>query len=145
VAAFEVIRHTQLDAEVAWSRLTDWERHGDFIPFTKVALTGVIRDDVGAGFVARTGIGPFHFDDPMDITVWQPPLWERPGLCEIHKRGRVVVGWAILTVAKTDEGAMISWQEDARFRLAGPLLDVPNRIVGERIFGRLVDGLLGAS
>jgi hypothetical protein len=145
VPAFEVTRHTQLDADDAWGRLTDWERHGDFLPFTTIALSGVIRDDIGAGFVARTAIGPFHFDDPMDITKWQPPLWERPGVCEIRKRGGVVAGWAILTVAKADEGSMVSWHEDARFRLAGPLLDVPTRVVGQRIFGRVIDGLLSDS
>lgn len=142
MSEFEVVRRTELSPEEAWRRLTDWERHGAFIPFTKVALTGVIRDDVGAGFVARTGIGPLHFDDPMDVTVWQPPLYERPGVCEIHKRGRVVVGWAVLTVTKVDDGSIISWHENARFRLAGSLLDIPNRIAGRWVFGRVVDGML---
>jgi hypothetical protein len=142
VAQFEVIRHTHLEPAETWARLTDWERHGEFIPFTRVALTGIIRDAVGAAFVARTSYGPFHIDDPMDITVWQPPLWEQPGVCEIAKRGRVVTGWAILTVTKSEEGSMVHWEEEARFRYGGPLLDLPNRVAGRRIFGRLVDGLL---
>jgi carbon monoxide dehydrogenase subunit G len=142
VASFEVIRHTHHKVDDAWSRLTDWERHGEFLPFTTVVLTGVIRDEVGAAFLARTSFGPFHFDDPMDVTVWEPPLWERPGRCEIQKRGQVVRGGAILTVTKTDEGSLINWLEDASFRWVGRLLDLPNRIGGRRVFGSLVDGLL---
>ena len=142
MALFEVTRHTQHEVDVAWSRLTDWERHGDFLPFTTVVLTGVIRDEVGAAFLARTSFGPLHVDDPMDVTVWEPPLWERPGRCEIAKRGRVVRGGAILTVTKIDEGSLINWSEDASVRWIGRLIDLPSRIVGQRVFGRLVDGLL---
>jgi hypothetical protein len=142
VTAVEIVRHTHLEPADAWARLTDWERHGEFIPLTTVALTGVIRNDVGAGFVARTSLGPFHFDDPMDITVWQPPLWEQPGICEIVKRGRVITGWAILTVTKSHEGSLVQWVEEAGIRYFGPLLAIPNRIAARRIFVRLVDGLL---
>jgi hypothetical protein len=142
VAQFEVVRHTHLDPEDAWARLTDWERHGQFIPFTTVTLTGIIREAVGAGFVARTRLGPLHFDDPMDVTVWQPPERLAPGVCEIVKRGRVVTGWARLTVTPAQDGSVVDWVEDAKFRLAGPLLNLPKRVAGRRVFGRLVDGLL---
>ena len=50
-------------------------------------LTGVIRGDVGATFVARTALGPLHFDDPMEVTQWRPPTDDEPGVCTIAKRG----------------------------------------------------------
>jgi hypothetical protein len=142
VADFEIVRHTPLSAAQAWTRLTHWERHSDFIPLTTIRLTGVIRGDVGATFVARTTLGPLHFDDPMELTKWQPPVDDEPGVCEITKRGSVVTGWAVLTVSADDDGATIRWQEDAGFRAAGNLLNWPNRLAGRRVFGKLVDGLL---
>ena len=43
MAAFTVARTSPLSAEQAWRRLTDWERHGDFIPLTTVALSQIPR------------------------------------------------------------------------------------------------------
>ena len=142
MAQFEVVRHTTLPAPETWSRLTDWSRHGEFIPFTEVTVSA--RPDAGVGtvFVARTACGPLAFDDPMEVTYWRPPAGDQPGVCRIVKRGRVVQGWAVLTISPTAAGSTVAWREDASIRLAGPLLDLPNRIVGKRVFGRLVDGLL---
>ncbi len=142
MASFDVVRRTVLSAEEAWSRLTDWERHGEFLPLTTVRLADGPRTGAGAAFVARTSLGPLGFDDTMEVTVWQPPTGSEPGLCHITKRGRVVVGSAQLTVAAAPDGALVNWHEEARFRAAGRLLDWPNRFIGEIVFGRLVDGLL---
>lgn len=144
MATFDVVRHSSLPVAEAWARLTEWERHGEFLPFTTVRLTG---PSVGAAatFVARTSFGPLGFDDPMEVAVWQPPAGGAPGLCRVSKRGSVVTGWAQLTVSATPKGALVHWHEQARFRAAGRLLDWPNRIVGGLAFGRLVDGLLAES
>lgn len=142
MATFEVVRHTNLGVDDVWRRLTDWERHGEFIPLTSVRLTGVIRDEVGASFVARTAVGPLHFDDVMEVTAWLPPINGGEGFCRIDKRGRLVLGWAELTLTPSAEGTTIRWVEEARFRYAGPIGDAVNRATGPRVFGRLVDGLL---
>lgn len=142
MADFEIIRRTHLPATEAWERLTDWERHGAFIPFTTVTLTGLIRRDVGESFVGRTSLGPLHFDDPMEVTHWQPPEGDEPGVCRIVKRGQVIIGWAVLTVSPDENGTTVLWQEDAGFRAAGSLLNWPNRIAGRHLFTKLVDGLL---
>jgi hypothetical protein len=122
--------------------VTDWPRHAAFLPFTTVQLAGLIRHDVGERFVARTQIGPFHFDDPMEVTYWQPPVDSQPGVCRIVKQGDLVVGSAVLTVTASREGSVVHWQEDARLRPVGRLLAWPTRAVGARVFGRLLDGLL---
>lgn len=141
MASFDVVRRTPLPVDEAWARLTDWERHGRFLPLTSVRLDG---STVGAGaaFVARTSIGPLGFDDPMEVTVWHPPAGGAPGLCRVTKRGRVVVGWAQLAATAAPDGTLVHWHEEARFRAVGRLLDWPNRVLGRVAFGRLVDGLL---
>jgi hypothetical protein len=130
--------------------LTDWRRHGDFIPFTQVLVTGNgdagrVNDGHGPGgtFVARTTLGPFHFDDPMEVTYWQPP-GDGPGVCRLVKTGRVVTGWAVLTVTPTTTGCTVCWREDAAVRFTGPLLSWPTKIAATRVFGRLVDRLLAS-
>jgi hypothetical protein len=144
VSKFEVERHPHLSAAEAWERVTDWERHGRFIPYTTVRLTSP-PDDAGrvAGFVARTTVGPLHFDDPMDITWWEPPAGESPGVCRIVKRGKVVAGWAVLTVTAEPDGCSVRWRENASVRFTGPLLAWPTKVAAGFAFGRLVDGLLG--
>lgn len=139
-----MVRRSSLPVDEAWTRLTDWERHGQFLPFTTVRLAG---SPVGAGaaFVARTSFGPLGFDDPMVVTVWHPPVGDAPGLCRVTKRGRVVVGWAQLAVSAAPDGALVHWHEEARFRAVGRLLQWPNRVIGSIAFGRLVDGLLAES
>jgi hypothetical protein len=105
-------------------------------------------DGVGSRFVAHTSFGPVGFDDPMEVTFWQPPAGDSPGdaagVCRIVKRGRVVVGWAVLTVTPGPEAGSttVSWVEQADVRLGGPLLRGPNTWLGKAVFTRLLDHLL---
>jgi hypothetical protein len=148
VSVFEVHRDSALSASEAWARLTDWRRHGDFIPLTDVLVSG--RPDatasspgtgVGAVFIARTSLGPLHFDDPMEVTYWCPP-GDGPGACRLVKTGRVVHGWAVLTVTPTSSGCSVTWTEDAAVRYTGALLGWPTKVAAGFVFGRLVDKLL---
>jgi hypothetical protein len=151
VAAFEVRRDSALSASQAWARLTDWRRHGDFIPFTDVLVSETPDSTasspgtgVGAAFVARTSLGPLHFDDPMEVTYWRPPD-DGPGMCRLVKTGRVVHGWAVLTVTPTGSGCSVCWTEDAAVRYTGALLGWPTKVAAGFVFGRLVDKLLATS
>jgi hypothetical protein len=142
VVGFEVVRRTPLSAVEAWRRVTDWERHGDFAPLTRVA----VEPDEGNGrvtFVARTALGPVGFDDVMVVTYCRPPSGTEPGVARIVKQGKVVLGWAVLTVSPVDSGSEVRWHEEARLRWTrGPLVAVINRAVALG-FGRMLDGLLG--
>jgi hypothetical protein len=142
VASFEVVRHTHLSADQAFARLTDWPRHAQFIPLTSITLLGLIRGQVGERFVARTSLGPLHFDDPMEVVFWQPPVADAPGVCRVDKRGRVVGGSTVITVTPSPEGSVVHWQEEANVRLLGPLASWPTQFAGRRIFGRVVDRIL---
>ncbi len=139
---FEISRHTSLPALEAWERLTDWERHTALIPLTTVTRLPGPAAGAGSGFNARTSLGRVGFDDPMEVTFWRPPAGDAPGVCRIVKHGRVVVGWAVLTVTPQASGSTVTWQEEADVRLGGPLLRRPNAIVGKAVFSRLVDRLL---
>jgi hypothetical protein len=145
VATFEVVRHTHLDAAEAFAAVTDWPRHAAFIPLTTIQLVGVVRADVGARFVARTALGPFHFDDPMEVVHWQPPTEAAPGVCRVDKRGNVLLGSTVITVTPSREGSVVHWQEHATVRYLGGLAAWPTQLAGRRVFGRLLDSLLSGA
>jgi len=131
VQQFSVEREVALEPQQAWDRLTDWPRHGDHVPLTRIRVT----DD---GFVARTGIGMFAFDDPMTIVLTEPPR-----LCRLVKTGRVIRGDAELRVVPHGaRGSRVTWTETIGVRgvpdWAGGLV----RWSGRLLFGRVLDRLL---
>ncbi|MFJ4715576.1 SRPBCC family protein [Streptomyces sp. NPDC088785] len=139
-ARIRIVRETPLSPAEAWLRLTDWERHGDVVPLTRVTVTTPPPTAAGTVFVARTGTARrLGFDDPMEVVHWEPPH-----LCRLEKRGRVVLGRAEFEVRPLAGGAgsRVEWREELRVRglpgLADPLLAAAAR----RMFGRAVDGLL---
>lgn len=130
MARIELVREVALAPQEAWERVTDWPRHGDSVPFTTVRSTS-------AGIVGRTQIGPFGFDDVMDLTVWEPPL-----RCRLDKRGRVVTGWAEITVEPSGTGSRVTWVEELDVAGVPALFDPVKRQAARVVFGRLLDGLL---
>lgn len=130
MALIEIVRDVHLSQDEAWSRLTDWRRHGDFVPLTTIGLTR-------SGFVARTGVGPVAFDDPMDIVAFEPPSF-----CRLEKRGRVVTGWAELRVTPAGASTRVIWREDIHVTGLPRLADGLTRMSSRRLFGRVIDGLL---
>lgn len=133
---FTVTERTGLPPEQAWARLVDWPRHAAHVPLTSIAVRpGAVGQ--GAVFVARTGLGRFGFDDPMEVVSWDPPRF-----CRIEKRGRVMLGWAELSVRETGSGSVVTWTEEAvpaRLpRFARPAADAAAR----RLFTRVLRGLL---
>jgi carbon monoxide dehydrogenase subunit G len=138
MSAFAVTEETALPPEQAWARLVDWPRHAAFVPLTTIA---VVPGDPGVGtvFVARTGLRRVGFDDPMEVVAWDPPRF-----CRVEKRGRVMLGWAELTVTPSGTGSRVTWREEAvpaRLpRFARPVADA----AGRRLFARVLRGLLAS-
>lgn len=100
-------------ASRVWAALVRWEDHGRWIPLTRVTVLTPSGTGVGARFVGRTGVGPVGFDDPMEITRWEPPEDARPGRCEVVKQGRVVTGSAAFGVVPLPgERSLVEWTED---------------------------------
>ncbi|GAA3533568.1 hypothetical protein GCM10022234_33050 [Aeromicrobium panaciterrae] len=130
MARIQIVREVRLSPDVAWQRVTDWPAHGRFVPLTTVSMTPT-------GFVARTGLGPIGFDDPMDVVTW-----EEPSFCRLEKRGRLVSGWAELSVDTYGDGSRVTWVEEIRVRSVPRVLDGLTRRAGSWLFGRVIDGLL---
>ncbi|MBA2951718.1 SRPBCC family protein [Streptomyces himalayensis] len=129
----------------AWRRLTDWKRHADVVPLTRVTVTTPPPTHEGTLFVARTCIGPAAFDDPMQVTVWQPPDADhpdRPARCRLDKRGTFVTGWAEIEVHRSGAGSRVVWLEELRVRWLPPFLDPSLAAAGRLLFGRAADDLL---
>ncbi|MCT7354545.1 SRPBCC family protein [Streptomyces sp. 15-116A] len=143
MAAFQLQRTVPLPVDEAWRRLTRWHRHGDSVPLTRVTVTTPPPTDEGTRIVARTGLGPLAFDDPMEVTVWRPPQDDSPGLCRLEKRGRIVRGWAELEVRRGPGGrARVVWREEIRVRAVPRALDAVLARAGRYVFGREVNRLL---
>lgn len=157
MSIFRITLRSALSSTEAWNRLTDWERHADLVPFTSIRVTGGSDEGSRAGFTARTGLGRIGFDDPMEVTCWQPPHAERPGLCRLEKRGTVVTGWAEIevrpwmqdsalqgSVAQDSalQGSVVQWREDLRVAALPRVLDAPTAWCGRLLFGRVMRRLL---
>ncbi|MCC9705314.1 SRPBCC family protein [Streptomyces sp. MNU76] len=141
---FLLERLSPLPVDRAWRLLTDWSRHADVVPLTRVTVRTPPPTGEGTVFVARSGVGPLAFDDSMEVTLWQPPEAGAPGKCRLVKRGSFVTGWAEIEVHPYGDGASRTvWREDLRVRwLPGPF-DRPLAWTARRMFGRAMDGLLG--
>ncbi|MEV8593075.1 SRPBCC family protein [Streptomyces sp. NPDC052012] len=143
MAEFQLQRTVPLPVDEAWRRLTRWHRHGEAVPLTRVTVTTPPPTAEGTLVVARTGLGPLAFDDPMEVTVWQPPRDDSPGLCRLEKRGRVVRGWAEMEVRQGPGGrARVLWREEIRVRFLPAPVDRVLARVGRHVFGREVNRLL---
>ncbi|WP_416969836.1 SRPBCC family protein [Streptomyces sp. 4F14] len=143
MVTFELERTVPLPPEEAWSRLTEWRRHGDVVPLTRVAVRTPAPTGEGTVIVARTGLGPLSFDDRMEVTAWQPPSDTAPGLCRLEKHGRVILGWAEIEVRPGPGGrARVVWREELRVRFLPGFCDPVLRVAARSVFGRAVNRLL---
>ena len=113
MADFVIRAGSSLPASACFERLVDWDAHSSAIPFTRLAHEGEAR--VGQRFVARTGLGPLGFDDPMTVEVLRPPAGDRPddlpGLVEVTKHGRVISGRVRWTVTPAAAGSQVEWTQ----------------------------------
>ncbi|MDQ0752311.1 hypothetical protein QF034_006542 [Streptomyces africanus] len=143
MANFLLERTAPLPLDEAWRRITRWRRHGDVVPLTVVTVVPPEPTRVGTVVMARSGVGPLSFEDPMVVTVWQPPQDGAPGMCRLEKRGRVVLGWAELEVRPGPGGrTRVVWREEIRIRLLPSLFDGLLRPSARYVFGRALNRLL---
>ncbi|MFJ6081208.1 SRPBCC family protein [Streptomyces sp. NPDC092369] len=143
MVTFELERTAPLPLAEAWRRLTEWPRHGEVVPLTRVTVATPSPTHVGTVFVARSGLGPLGFDDRMEVTLWRPPSDDEPGLCRLEKRGRVVRGWAEIEVRPGPGGrSRVVWREELGVRLLPGLFDPVLVRAARFVFGRAVNRLL---
>ena len=142
MAPFVLEHDTPLSPEQAWGRIVDWPRHARWVPLTTIEVTTPPPHGLHTVFNARTRLGRFAFDDPMEVVEWCPPGPGQPGRCRLEKRGTAMIGWAELTVRSFGGGSRVTWREDVRPakapRLAAPFAGLSGRL----LFGRVLRGLL---
>ncbi|WP_329459223.1 SRPBCC family protein [Streptomyces sp. NBC_01497] len=142
MTAFRVERTSHLGVEETWRRMTNWSSHAARVPLTRMSVRTPGPTREGTVIVARTGLGPAGFDDPMEVVVWRPPSDGRMGRCRLEKRGRVVLGWAEIGVRAEAGRTRVAWLEDVRIAAAPRLFDGVTADAGRLLFGREVDHLL---
>lgn len=130
MALIEIVREVRLPPGEAWARLTDWRRHGEFVPLTRITLTP-------QGFDAFTGLGRIGFHDPMDVVESREPQF-----CRLEKRGRIITGWAELEVEPHALGSRVTWREDIRVWGMPRFMDGVTKASSRALFSRVIDGLL---
>lgn len=123
-----------------WQLVTDWPAQSRWIPLTTVIVdhqppTG---PGVGTRFTGRSSLGPLRFDDPMEVTEWQPPAGAGVGRCRIRKLGPWLTGWAEIEVRPSGEGTRVDWTEDVRARWTPRFADPLVAAVGSMFFGRVL-------
>ncbi|MEC4571436.1 SRPBCC family protein [Streptomyces virginiae] len=138
-----IVHRTSAPAAEAWSRLTDWERHGAQVPFTRTIIETAPPTHAGTIFTARTGVGRITFDDRMEVVVWHPPAEGSPGLARLEKRGRTVTGWAEIEIRPLPTGGSeVHWREELRLRGLPRVLDPAVAAAGRLLFTRAIARLL---
>lgn len=139
----------------AWAALWDLRAHTALIPLTTVKGT----TGAGGRFVARTALGPWGFEDPMEVVRWCPPAPAEdasasgaagpagcraiPGHAVIVKRGRVIRGRIEVRITPDEGiGSRIRWAQEisvaALPALADPLVAAVARLAYGAVLRRLV-------
>jgi len=143
MAALHLTRRSSAPPDVLWDVVTDFAGHAAYFPATRMELDpGEPR--LGWALTAVSGVGPLRLTDPMLVTAWDAPTPGRPeGSFRLVKTGRVLAGWAEVSVRPDGEGSLLDWAEDVTLRLlptglTGPLV----RPTSSRLYGRVVDGMV---
>jgi hypothetical protein len=146
MALFTIRLETPLPAPVAWERVLDVHAHGEVVPFTTMSGDAMYAAELvpGSRFVARTGVGPLAFDDPMVVDEITPPTADEPGVARIRKEGKVIRGWIELTVTpRSRGGSTVEWVQQISVRgvpaVAGPVTGAVAQAAYGQALRRLLD------
>lgn len=144
MAMFTIQRVVAASPPQVWEVITDWAGYARWMPLTAMRLDpGPTR--VGWSFAGLSGVGRLRLRDSMLITDWSPPAGEGPGTFRLVKTGRLLAGWAEVSVLPIAGGMQtkLVWREDIVLRpvvlgsVLRPLVDRFNRA----LFARVVDAM----
>ena len=140
MGTFAIERVVAVPTQQVWAVITDWAGHARWIPLTTMRLDrGPTR--IGFSFTGLTGIGRLRFADVMRITAWSPPSEAGPGEFRLIKVGRLLAGWAEVSVQPLQDGEQtrLIWRENIVIRptylgrLLSPLTDRINKAMFTRV------------
>lgn len=145
MGAFAIERVVAVPPRQVWEVITDWAGYARWMPMT------TIRRDPGAtapgwSFAGLTGVGRLRFADVMRVTDWSPPAEAGQGRFALVKVGRLLAGWAEVSVMPLAGGQQtrLLWRESIVIRpvvlgrLLSPLTDPFNRA----LFSRVIDAMV---
>ena len=145
---FEVHHDFSAPARAVWDELVDWERHGEWIPATRMDVPPGGATEPGQEFTAYTGLGPLALKDHMRVVRCDWDDSTSSGDCEVEKLGPVLRGSAGFTVSPTPGGSSIVWIEDVTVpytpQFAAPIVAKLGAL-GFRIGMGKLDALVSAS
>jgi uncharacterized protein YndB with AHSA1/START domain len=145
MGTFAIERIVAVPAHQMWGTVTDWAGYARWMPLTTMRLDqGPTR--VGFSFAGLTGVSFFRFSDVMRVTQWAPPAEAGTGTFRLVKVGRLLAGWAEVTVLPIAGGEQtrLLWRENIVIRpislgrLLAPLTDLFN----QALFARVVDAMV---
>ena len=144
MGTFAIERTVAVPPAQVWDVITDWAGYARWMPLTRMRLDqGPTR--VGWSFAGLTGVGRLRFCDAMRITAWAPTSGAGPGAFRLVKVGRLLAGWAEVSVLPIAGGeqTLLLWRENIVIRpiplgrLLAPLTDRVN----EALFAKVVDDM----
>ena len=140
MGTFTIERIVAVPPSQVWDIVTDWAGYARWMPLTTMRLDpGPTR--VGWSFAGLTGVGRLRFCDAMRITQWDPPADAGSGAFRLVKVGRLLAGWAEVSVTPLADGGQtrLLWRENIVIRptflgrLLGPLTDRLNTALFARV------------
>jgi uncharacterized protein YndB with AHSA1/START domain len=152
MGTFAIERAVDAPPRQVWDVITDWAGYARWIPLTRMRLDPGLTG-VGWSFAGLTGISRFRFSDTMVMTDWAPPAGEGPGAFRLVKVGRLLAGWAEVSVLPAADGAQtrLIWRENIVIRpvvlgrLLAPLTDLVNRALFARVIDKMAaEAVLGS-
>lgn len=136
---FTVTETSPEPMQLVWERVSDLVGHAAGVPLT-TTTSDAGDPTVGWRFTPRTALGPLGFDDPMVVTVWDPPRRLR-----VEKRGRVLAGWADISLTSLPQGGTrVTWQEEVVpahtgiARRTRPVFDAVGAVIFRRALTRML-------
>lgn len=144
MGTFAIERIVAVPPAQVWDVITDWAGYARWMPLTRMRLDqGPTR--VGWSFAGLTGVGRLRFCDAMRITAWAPTSGAGPGAFRLVKVGRLLAGWAEVSVLPIAGGkqTLLVWRENIVIRpiplgrLLAPLTDRLN----EALFAKVIDDM----
>lgn len=115
MAAFVVELTAAADPDEIFSRLLDLRQHDRLVPLTRVTPALPAKDiRVGLRFVARSGVGPVGFHDPMMVQQLVRKGAHEPITVLIAKQGRVIQGLIEIEIIPTGAGSRLRWRQSVR-------------------------------
>jgi carbon monoxide dehydrogenase subunit G len=152
MGTFAIERVVAVPTQQVWAVITDWAGHARWIPLTTMRVDQG-PTAVGFSFTGLTGIGRLRFADVMRITVWSPPSEAGPGEFRLVKVGRLLAGWAEVSVQPLQDGEQtrLVWRENIVIRptflgrLLAPLADRINKAMFTRVIADMAAEAVRAS